>query len=76
MGMPGPWELIIILAIVALLFGTKKLRNIGGDLGDAVKGFKKAMKEPDQKLTQDETETSESSVIDEKVDNQSKQNGA
>lgn len=37
------WQLAIILAIVVLLFGTKKLRNIGSDLGGAVKGFKKAM---------------------------------
>ncbi len=37
------WQLVIILAIVLLLFGSKKLRNIGGDLGGAVKGFKKAM---------------------------------
>ena len=35
------WQLIIILAIIVLLFGTKKLRGIGGDLGSAVKGFKK-----------------------------------
>ena len=33
------WQLIIILAIIVLLFGTKKLRGIGGDLGSAVKGF-------------------------------------
>ena len=37
------WQLLIILVIVALIFGTKKLRNIGGDLGGAVKGFKKAL---------------------------------
>lgn len=37
------WQLAIILAIVVLLFGTKKLRNIGSDLGGALKGFKKAM---------------------------------
>ena len=37
------WQLVIVLAIVLLLFGSKKLRNIGGDLGGAVKGFKKAM---------------------------------
>jgi sec-independent protein translocase protein TatA len=37
------WQLLIILLIVALLFGTKKLRNIGGDLGSAIKSFKKAM---------------------------------
>lgn len=39
------WQLVIVLAIVLLLFGSKKLRNIGGDLGGAVKGFKKAMNE-------------------------------
>ena len=37
------WQLLIVLAIVALIFGTKKLRGVGGDLGDAVKGFKKAI---------------------------------
>ncbi len=39
------WQLLIVLGIIVLLFGTKKLRNIGGDLGSAVKGFKKALKE-------------------------------
>lgn len=39
------WSLLLILAIVLLLFGTKKLRNIGGDLGGAIKGFKSAMGE-------------------------------
>ncbi|BAF61402.1 twin-arginine translocase TatA/TatE family subunit [Candidatus Vesicomyidisocius calyptogenae] len=43
--MPGPFELIIILVIVLLLFGGKRLKDIGGDLGNAIKGFKKAMKE-------------------------------
>ncbi|GGE97939.1 MULTISPECIES: Sec-independent protein translocase subunit TatA [Pseudoalteromonas] len=42
------WQLIIILAIIVLLFGTKKLRGIGGDLGSAVKGFKKAVSDDDQ----------------------------
>ena len=42
------WQLIIILAIIVLLFGTKKLRGIGGDLGSAVKGFKKAVSDEDQ----------------------------
>jgi len=37
------WQLLIVLAIVLLLFGTKKLRSIGGDLGGAVKGFRNAM---------------------------------
>ncbi len=43
------WQLVIILAIVLLLFGTKKLRNMGGDLGSAIKNFKSAVKEGDQK---------------------------
>ena len=37
---PGWQELLIILVIIAIIFGTKKLRNIGSDLGGAVKGFK------------------------------------
>ncbi len=44
----GIWELVIILAIVALLFGTKKLRTMGADLGGALKGFRSAMKEDDK----------------------------
>ncbi|MBY4678677.1 Sec-independent protein translocase subunit TatA [Marinobacterium arenosum] len=42
------WQLLIVLAIIVLLFGTKKLRGIGGDLGNAVKGFKKAMSDDEQ----------------------------
>lgn len=41
----GVWELLIILAIVLLIFGAKRLRNIGSDLGGAIKGFKQSMKE-------------------------------
>ena len=41
--MPGWQELLIILVIVALIFGTKKLRGIGGDLGGAVKGLKDSL---------------------------------
>ena len=37
------WQLLIVLGIIILIFGTKKLRNVGTDLGGAVKGFKKAM---------------------------------
>lgn len=39
------WQLLIVLLIVLLLFGAKRLRNVGSDLGNAVKGFKSAMKE-------------------------------
>ena len=42
------WQLLIILAIVLVLFGAKRLRNVGGDLGGAIKGFRQAMKEDDQ----------------------------
>lgn len=43
--MPGPFELIIILIIVLLIFGGKRLKNIGTDLGGAIKGFKKSIKD-------------------------------
>ena len=46
--MPGLNALLILLVIVALLFGTKKLRGIGGDLGSAIKGFKSALKDDDK----------------------------
>jgi sec-independent protein translocase protein TatA len=39
------WQLLIVLGIIILIFGTKKLRSLGGDLGSAVKGFKSAMKD-------------------------------
>lgn len=39
------WQLLIILAIVILLFGAKRLRNLGPDLGAAIKGFRSSMKE-------------------------------
>lgn len=42
------WQLLIVLGIIILIFGTKKLRNVGGDLGGAVKGFKKAMHEEEK----------------------------
>lgn len=45
MGTFSLWHWVIVLVIVMLIFGTKKLRNIGQDLGGAVKGFKEGMKE-------------------------------
>jgi len=42
------WQLLIVLAIIVLLFGTKRLRNIGSDLGSAIKGFRNSIKESDQ----------------------------
>ena len=44
-------QLLIIAAIVILLFGTKKLRTLGSDLGASIKGFKKAMNDEDQSIT-------------------------
>jgi sec-independent protein translocase protein TatA len=49
-------ELLIILAIVLLLFGTKKLRNLGGDLGGAIKGFRKAMTDDEDKQKKQQEE--------------------
>ncbi|HEY9148375.1 MAG TPA: Sec-independent protein translocase subunit TatA [Gammaproteobacteria bacterium] len=62
------WQLLIVLAIVILLFGTKKLKNIGGDLGGAVKGFKKAVsdgeEEKNAKANLEKQESAEGNVIE------------
>ena len=55
------WSLLLILAIVILLFGTKKLRNVGGDLGGAIRNFKKSVK--DEEVAKDKSEP-ENSVIE------------
>ena len=67
------WQLAIVLVIVLLLFGAKRLRNVGSDLGQSVKGFKDAMKNPDsdsetvaQKKIEDPND-SQDTVINEKV---------
>lgn len=51
MGSFSIWHWLVVLVIVALVFGTKKLRNIGEDLGGAVKGFKKGIKEAEDEDT-------------------------
>ena len=48
MGAFSLWHWLIVLLVVVLVFGTKKLRNMGGDVGGAVKEFKKAMKDAEQ----------------------------
>jgi len=48
MGSLSIWHWLVVLLVVVLIFGTKKLRNIGGDLGGAVKGFKQGMKEEEE----------------------------
>ena len=47
------WELILVLAIVLLVFGGKRIKNIGSDLGDAIKGFKSSMKETEAEKKED-----------------------
>ena len=56
MGLGGisMWQLLIILLIVVMVFVTKKLKNIGSDLGGALKGFKNAIKEEDDKADKDQ----------------------
>jgi sec-independent protein translocase protein TatA len=49
MGSFSIWHWLVVLVIVLLVFGTKKLRNIGSDLGGAVRGFKEGMKGEDEK---------------------------
>ncbi|MFK7160616.1 Sec-independent protein translocase subunit TatA [Marinospirillum sp. MEB164] len=46
------WQLLIVLGIIILIFGTKKLRGLGSDLGSAVKGFKSALKDGEQQADQ------------------------
>ena len=64
------WELLVILVIVVLLFGTKKLKTIGGDLGGAIKSFRAAMNEPDEGKSADKSRTidGEAEVVTDKKD--------
>lgn len=61
------WQLLIVLVIVVLIFGTKKLRNMGGDLGGAVKNFKTAVKEAPEDDKPTDTITDQSDNNDEDV---------
>ncbi|VAW68810.1 Twin-arginine translocation protein TatA [hydrothermal vent metagenome] len=66
------WQLAIVLGIVILLFGTKKLRNIGGDMGSAINSFKRAMKngetDADKSLEGKETDAIEAEVTSKEKD--------
>ncbi|MGI9306206.1 MAG: Sec-independent protein translocase subunit TatA [Gammaproteobacteria bacterium] len=55
MGTFSIWHWLVVLLVVALLFGTKKLRGMGGDLGAAVRGFKSGMKEDGEKAALETT---------------------
>ncbi len=67
----GPGSLLLILAIVLLIFGTKRLRNLGGDLGGAVKGFKNAVSEGDAEAKDKIADDSAKSVSSEDEQNKS-----
>ena len=56
MGSFSIWHWLIVLLVVVLIFGTKKLKNIGSDLGGAVKGFKDGMKSEEEKTAQAKAE--------------------
>ena len=64
MGLGGisVWQLLIVLVIVVVIFGTKKLKNMGGDIGGAVKNFKSAMK--DQNAESQENAEADGEVAD------------
>ena len=68
MGLGGisMWQLLIILAIVLLVFGTKRVRNLGGDLGGAIKGFKSAMKDGEEEQAKSEETDDPASISAEK----------
>ena len=54
MGGISIWQLLIVFGIVILVFGTKKLRNMGGDVGSAIRNFKQAMNDGDSEKSKDE----------------------
>lgn len=58
------WQLLIVLVIVVMLFGTKRLRNLGGDLGGAIKGFKQSMNEEAPKAEEETKKVAQDDVID------------
>jgi sec-independent protein translocase protein TatA len=73
MGMGGIsiWQLLIVLVIVLLLFGTKKLKNIGSDLGGAVKGFRSAMGDGEKGKDDDETKQLEEGKAERSAEDES-----
>ena len=54
------WQLLIVLVIIVLLFGTKKLRSLGGDLGSAIKSFKQSVREGEDSADNNESSISHS----------------
>ena len=62
------WQLLIVLVIVILLFGTKKIRSLGGDLGSAIKNFKKSMNDGEQQAEADKENISNQQTTETVVD--------
>lgn len=77
MGGLSIWHWLVVLLVVVLIFGTKKLRNMGSDLGGAVKGFKDGMREGGESQSQQATESAkvadQSATEKETIDVQAKQ---
>lgn len=71
------WQLVIVLVIVLLLFGTKRLRGLGSDLGSAIKGFRSAVRdgenENDKKAENSKLENKEGDVIEGEVEKKNKE---
>lgn len=63
MGSLSIWHWLIVLVVVALVFGTKKLRNVGEDLGTAVKGFKKGLGDAEEDTATQKTSTEETKAV-------------
>jgi sec-independent protein translocase protein TatA len=68
MGSFSIWHWLIVLVIVMLVFGTKKLRNMGADLGGAVKGFKEGMKEGAANASTDASVAAEPGKVGQTID--------
>jgi len=64
------WQLLIILVIVILLFGTKRLKGLGSDLGSAIKGFKKSVSDNEETAIQDKSEMKNDADFEEQKDKQ------
>ncbi len=64
MGAFSIWHWLVVLVIVVLVFGTKKLRNLGSDLGGAVKGFKEGVKSADEENTSPPPQQADGHIIE------------
>lgn len=67
MGFGSPIHWLLVLAVIILIFGTSKLKNLGSDLGSSIKGFKKAMSDGDKET---DKEAADKKPLDDKTDSQ------